>query len=197
MPTTAALVVVDEFVLTPTDISNKYVTLTRTPALSSEVAMNIIHGISQEFGVDFVCVGRQLSWSSYVLDGLLESGDSIRAVYDTENSLNSFVTSPNRDDSYVTSYVNQEVLMTMIQSDGYFTDISKVSRVDITYIHEENRERKTIIHVGSNLTGHVVWSSHARAGTWLKTGLRVRDTDGAIIKVGRDLIGNHQDLILS
>jgi hypothetical protein len=66
---------VNTFTLTPTDISNKYVTLTSVPTDVDKTALNVIGGDMQEYAVDFTVTGNQLSWSSLGLDGVLVSGD--------------------------------------------------------------------------------------------------------------------------
>ena len=66
---------VDPFTLSPTDISNKYVTLSSTPTDPEKTALNVIGGDMQEYAVDFTITGNQLSWGSLGLDGALIAGD--------------------------------------------------------------------------------------------------------------------------
>lgn len=185
--------------LTATDISNKYVQLDRTPYAPSEVAMNIVKGSTQQYGVDYYVEGDLLKWDGMTLDGLLAENDEIRVVFSVENALNYFKMMPERDDFRVVSVINSERLLelTAIAGNGYFNDISKISRVDIVYQDSNYRERKRIIHVGSNLEGQAFWSTFARSGTWYKIEARLRDKDGATLLIDRDIIGDREDLVLS
>ncbi len=62
------------------DISQKFITLQNTPTIAGLTTVTV-GGISQQFGVDFITSGTQLSWSTLGLDGLLEAGDIMRIVY--------------------------------------------------------------------------------------------------------------------
>lgn len=68
---------VNEFVLSPTDITNKYVTLAYSPVNPTLTVLNIIGGIVQEYTTDFTVTGSTLSWSGLFLDGVLVSGDTL------------------------------------------------------------------------------------------------------------------------
>jgi hypothetical protein len=68
---------VNKFTLTPTDISNKFITLTGTPTSLSDTILDIVGGITQDYSVDFVVTGNQLSWNGLGLDGILVSGDKL------------------------------------------------------------------------------------------------------------------------
>jgi hypothetical protein len=81
--------------LTPTDISNKYVSLYGTPVDFTSVAMNIIGGSSQYYGLDFYVVDNELKWdatslppSPTSLESMLEDEDLIRVIYETNMSTN-------------------------------------------------------------------------------------------------------------
>jgi len=108
--------------------------------------------------------------------------------------INSFLIDPIPDGSSYTSIVNKPDLISLINSDPYFTDASNVTRVDVTYTHVAGREKKTVVHMGPNLQGSASWSTLAKTGTWLKTGARIRDTDGALNFLTRDQIGTGEDL---
>lgn len=75
--TTGANYLVNRFTLTPTDITNKYVTLSATPSVDSDTILNIIGGVVQAYGVDFEIIGDTLSWDGLDLDGILSSGDKL------------------------------------------------------------------------------------------------------------------------
>ena len=76
-----SFLVIDYFALTPTDILNKYVTLSYVPKNSLETAVNIVEGSSQYYGSDFVVVGDKVLWSGLGLDGELIAGDEIRVMF--------------------------------------------------------------------------------------------------------------------
>ena len=69
------------FVLSPTDITNGYVTLSTTPTTPSEAQLTVLGGILQTYGTDFTITGNQLSWSGTDLDGWLTAGDELYVFY--------------------------------------------------------------------------------------------------------------------
>lgn len=76
-PSSTVNYAVNRFTLTPTDITNKFVTLTSAPTLSTSTVLNIIGGVVQDYGTDFSVSGSQLSWSGLFLDGVLIAGDKL------------------------------------------------------------------------------------------------------------------------
>lgn len=68
---------VDKVTLSGTDISNGFITLSGTPTTPADVILNVIGGLSQDYGVDFTVSGATLSWSGLALDGVLVSGDKL------------------------------------------------------------------------------------------------------------------------
>lgn len=66
---------VNEFTLSPTDITNKFVTLSQAPDTAADTILTVIGGPMQSYGTDFTVSGSQLSWSGLFLDGVLVSGD--------------------------------------------------------------------------------------------------------------------------
>lgn len=73
---------VNKFTLDSTDITNKFVTLSSSPSSPSNVILDIIGGIVQDYGVDFTISGSTLSWSSLGLDGILSVGDKLIIQFD-------------------------------------------------------------------------------------------------------------------
>lgn len=76
---------VDRFVLSGTDITNKYVTLSATPKAANRVTLKIRGAGAQNYGDDYVMDGVQtdrLTWSGLDLDGQLSSGDKLIVRYD-------------------------------------------------------------------------------------------------------------------
>lgn len=71
----------EDFTLTGTDITNKYVTLSFAPSPANETSVDVIGGIKQDYSVDFTVSGSQLSWNSLGLEALLSSGDKLVITY--------------------------------------------------------------------------------------------------------------------
>lgn len=68
---------VNTFTLSPTDISNKFVTLSSAPDVAASTILAVIGGPMQDYSIDFTVSGSQLSWSGLFLDGVLISGDKL------------------------------------------------------------------------------------------------------------------------
>ncbi len=66
---------VNVFTLSPTDITNKFVTLTLAPGVATDTILTVSNGPMQLYGTDFTVTGTTLSWSGLFLDGVLVSGD--------------------------------------------------------------------------------------------------------------------------
>ena len=189
-------IITDYFTITATDVSNKYVTLTRTPTSPSEVALNV-GGTPQIYNTDFYVEAKLLKWDGKAIEPDVAEGDKFRVVYATEGSINVFATTPQRDGVAVTSTINEEALIPLVESDSYFDSINKVFRVDVTYVHSADRQTVTVMHLIPNLTGQASWSTFSRSGTWRKERARLVDKDGAQLYIGRSVIGEDQDLVLS
>ena len=69
--------------LTAVDMTHGYVDLPTfvSPDDSSDVAVNVIGGPSQELGVDFTIEYSKLVWDNYLLDNFLDVGDTLRVVF--------------------------------------------------------------------------------------------------------------------
>jgi hypothetical protein len=72
---------IDKFILTPTDISNKYVTLAASPSIAAETTVDIPEGCQQKYGTDFTVSGSTLSWNGLGMEALLASGDELIVQY--------------------------------------------------------------------------------------------------------------------
>lgn len=74
-----------QFTLSGTDITNKYVTLTVGPLSNSQVVLNIVGGTTQHYEDDYTIVfsnpDYRLSWDGKTLDGLLSDTDVLRVIY--------------------------------------------------------------------------------------------------------------------
>lgn len=67
--------------LSQNDIDNGFISLPRSPFLSSSVRLNIVGGIEQINGVDFLVSGSVLSWGGLGLDNFLETGETLIINY--------------------------------------------------------------------------------------------------------------------
>lgn len=68
---------VNRFTLSPTDITNGFVTLSGNPVTVSSTILNVIGLVTQSYGDDFTVSGATLSWTGLGLDGILSSGDKL------------------------------------------------------------------------------------------------------------------------
>lgn len=75
---------VDYFRLTPLDISNESLSLFGTPIDETSVAVNVLHGSSQYYGLDFYVEDYKVKWDntdSTTFGDILEWGDSVRTMH--------------------------------------------------------------------------------------------------------------------
>lgn len=61
--------------LSPTDITNKFITLPITPSAPTLVLLTVVGGPMQSYGTDYIVSTNTLGWSGLFLDGVLVSGD--------------------------------------------------------------------------------------------------------------------------
>ena len=71
----------EDFTLSPTDISNGYVTLSKTPTSAVETSVTPIGGVEQDYGTDYTVSGTTLSWSGLGMAAFLVSGNVLRILY--------------------------------------------------------------------------------------------------------------------
>ena len=69
-----------QFVLTPTDITNHHIDLDFIPA-SNSVELWVIGGILQKENIDFIVTGQQLSWENLALELLVSEGSILHLSY--------------------------------------------------------------------------------------------------------------------
>jgi len=67
--------------LSTTDISNKYITLEIEPSEPEETKFDVVGGITQNYGDDFIVDGSLVKWEGLFLDGVLEEGDTVIITY--------------------------------------------------------------------------------------------------------------------
>lgn len=76
------VVITEKIMLTPTDITNKTVTLSSIVATPFKTRMTVVGGPEQEILADFTVSGNILGWSGTTLDGVLEDGDELIITHD-------------------------------------------------------------------------------------------------------------------
>ena len=114
----------------------------------------------------------------------------------TDAPANSFDLPPEKS-LPVNSSVNLSKIIRILGTDNYFDSSLKFSRVDITYQHENLRQKKVVVHMAPLFQSTVTWTSNAQSGLWRKVKIRARDTDGAEIYLYRDQIGETEDFTLT
>lgn len=67
--------------ITNLDITNKYVTLKKSPLNPDAVKLDMVGGIPQINGVDFRIVGNILSWDGLGLDNFIDNTDVLIVQY--------------------------------------------------------------------------------------------------------------------
>ncbi len=72
---------VEEFVLTGTNITNKYITLSNVPTTSTKVMIFINGGLKGQLNTDYHIVGNQINWNGDLWDGVLTSSDILTILY--------------------------------------------------------------------------------------------------------------------
>jgi len=75
---------VDYSTLSLADATNGFISISGTPLLSDNVAMDLIGGTAQAINGDFAVDGTTIRWDStvYSLYGMLSDGDQIRVIFD-------------------------------------------------------------------------------------------------------------------
>jgi hypothetical protein len=63
------------------NIANKYIPLTYLLNDSTDVALNVIGGSSQEMGADFIAEDGKIKWDGLGLEGELTAGEIMRVIY--------------------------------------------------------------------------------------------------------------------
>lgn len=69
------------FTLSPTDISNGFVTVPHSPANPTATLCEIIGNTSQVYGDDFTVSGMQVQWTGLGMQSILFSGSKLRVSY--------------------------------------------------------------------------------------------------------------------
>jgi len=71
----------DSFVLTSTEIANRFVLLTHTPAAAS-VEVEVAGGVKQLEGSDYALTGNRVSWTGLGMQSFLAAGDTVLVHYE-------------------------------------------------------------------------------------------------------------------
>lgn len=73
--------IVEPRTITAAEALAKEVTLGNTPPSPNKVTLDIVSGVPQEYGTDYLVTGDKLSWNGLGLDVTLSEGDKIRIIY--------------------------------------------------------------------------------------------------------------------
>ena len=73
---------VEEFLLSGTDISNKFVILTEPVSDPNNVSVNVTGGGKQSIVEDYVVVGQKVNWSGLGMDGVITAGEELIIEYE-------------------------------------------------------------------------------------------------------------------
>jgi hypothetical protein len=63
------------------DIQNKYISLTYLIEDTTDIAVNVVGGTSQELDTDFYAQDNKIKWGGMTLDGEVNAGDILRVIY--------------------------------------------------------------------------------------------------------------------
>ncbi len=83
--TTSGELLVTEYIsITADDTRNRYAQLSYIPEPSdcTDVALNVVGGVPQNYGEDFYVHDSKIKWDGMELDGELEPGEVLRAIYE-------------------------------------------------------------------------------------------------------------------
>lgn len=67
--------------ITAGEVTAKQITLLNTPAVPTEVQVDLRNGIAQFYSDDFIVTGNILDWSGRGLDGVVIAGTKMRVIY--------------------------------------------------------------------------------------------------------------------
>jgi PKD repeat protein len=71
----------DYFTITQHDVIARKLDLSLKPLSPENVAVSIVHGSAQQFGVDYTTSDSRISWLGLGLEGLISEGDIVRVQY--------------------------------------------------------------------------------------------------------------------
>lgn len=77
----ASKYIVENRTLTTLEATNMQLTLDNTPPQNLKVSLDIVSGVTQEYGTDYIVNGNILSWSGLALETVLSAGDKLRIIY--------------------------------------------------------------------------------------------------------------------
>jgi len=73
--------VIEEFTLTPENITSKQIVLANTPSDKEALTLTIIGGLEQHENLDFTLMDKTVSWNGLPLENELSEGDVLRVKY--------------------------------------------------------------------------------------------------------------------
>lgn len=145
------LLQVDYITLTSTDILNKEITLSRTPAQADMTMWDVISGSAQVYSDDFTVTGNVLSWNGKDPETFLQVGDICRVLYIYE------VTDVELQVEYVTfdstMITNSEIQLQHIPADPATVTWAIISGSEQTYLDDFTITGNTLSWAGKPLDG--------------------------------------------
>ncbi len=73
--------VMEYHTITSLDVFSRGLQLEQYPMSPDDVAVNVVSGVPQMYGTDFVVVNNRLNWAGRNLEGLIAEGDELRLTY--------------------------------------------------------------------------------------------------------------------
>ena len=145
------LLQVDYITLTSTDITNKQITLSKTPAQSDMTMWDVISGSAQTYSDDFTVTGNTLSWSGKGPESFLQAGDICRVVYVYQvTEVELYVEYVTFDNTMIT---NKEVQLQFTPSDPANVTWAIISGSEQTYLSDFTISGNVLSWAGKPLDG--------------------------------------------
>lgn len=76
--------IIEHITLTADETRNNYANLSYLAYDCSNVALNIVGGTPQEYGIDYIVQGNRIIWDGYDLESELSPGEVLRAIYSAD-----------------------------------------------------------------------------------------------------------------
>jgi hypothetical protein len=145
------LLQIDYITLTSTDILNKEITLSKTPAQADMTIWDIISGSAQVYSDDFTVTGNALSWDGKDPETFLQAGDTCRILYVYQ------VTDVELQVEYITfdstMITNKEVQLQNIPADAAEVTWTIISGSEQVYLDDFTITSSTLSWAGKPLDG--------------------------------------------
>ena len=74
-------VVIEDHVVTTSDMTSKSITLSQSTSDPNKVALTVYGGLPQNIGTDYTGTSTMVTWNGMGLDGVIAAGEEVRLVY--------------------------------------------------------------------------------------------------------------------